>query len=228
MKLQTSFLAVVFLQRPFNLAIACYLHGATASVALLGTQTVLLSQILQHTMQAYVKKKKGIDEPLTLTAGSPLENEHFPADAKTMLKEISRMCFHAFRGNQQWLCVKDNPVVTMQDLLDFGLFTSGPELNSVSVPHSLFLEYLAAVYLVAEKPAWEALHAEIVKKSHSASPRLCLKESVRPLENVIRFVVGLSPVITIQLCELLVIKQQRFSYNGCFQCDLSYEIDTVE
>ena len=226
-KVVDQFFGYDFLQRPFNVALACYLYGATASVELLGTQTVLLSRILQHTMQAYVKKKKGIDVPLT--AGSPLENEHFPADTKTMLKEISRMCFHAFRGNQQWLYVKDNPVVTMQDLLDFRLFTSGPEPNSVSVPHSLFLEYLAAVYLVADKPTWEALYADVQRKSQSASPHLCLEDSVTPLENVIKFVVGLSPAFTTQLCNLLVIKQQRLSclegsMSECPQCDLEYEM----
>ena len=214
-----------FLQRPFNLALACYLHDVhraqddtASSINMLSTQTVLLSEIVQHTVQAYVRKKRGMDVPVT--NGSPLENEHFPPEAKTMLKEISRMCFHAFREKQQWLSVKDNTVVTMQDLLDFGLFTSSPEPDSVSVPHSLFLEYLAAVYLVADKPAWEALYAEIQKKL----PGLCLKDAVKPLENVIKFVVGLSPVMTTQLCKLLVISQHQVTFNIYNVCDMSYEI----
>ena len=221
-----------FLQRPFNLALACYLYavhnvedGAATSMEQPATQTVLLSKIIQHLMRAYVRKKKGKD--VAITTGSPLENNQFPGEAKAMLKEISRMCFHAFRRNQQWLNVKDS-FLTMQDLLDFGLFTSSPEPNSVSVPHSLFLEYLAAVYLVAEEPAWEVLYGEIKEKSESTSPCPCLKDAVRPLENVIKFVVGLSPGTAKQLCKLFVIKQQEVRIEkdteGDIQSDLSYEI----
>ena len=90
-----------FLLRPFNLALACYLYdvhrvqdGEAAPMEMLATQTVLLNQILQHMMQAYVRKQKGLDVPLT--TGSPLENGHFPAETKAMLKEISRMAYHAF------------------------------------------------------------------------------------------------------------------------------------
>ena len=80
------------------------------------------------------------------------------------------------------------------------------------------------MYLAADKPAWEALYAEIKEKSESTSARLCLKDAVMPLENVIKFVVGLSPGAAMPLCKVLVIKQQELSKTGDMQCDLSYEI----
>ena len=122
-----------FLQRPINLSLACYLYhvhtvqdGAAISLELQAAQTVIQSEV----MQAYIKNWKGVN--ISLTTGLALEHEHLPTESKVTLKEIGRMYFHAFREECQWLSVKENIAVKPQYLLDFGSFTSSPELLHLS------------------------------------------------------------------------------------------------
>ena len=220
-----------FLQRPFNLALACYLYdlhskqtdGANpAPLTLPTTQTVLLSQIVQLVVQAYIKKKKNTS--ISLTEGSPLSSKVLPCEVKALIKEISKMCYEAFQEKEQSLNTDGDCIFTTSDLIDFGLFSAGSRQNSVTLPHSLFQEYLAAMYLVADKKAFEALYVEVEGKRGSSSARLCLQDAVGRLENAIKFVVGLSPRAAEKLSNLFVIKQLDLIVQKDLQADLDYEL----
>ena len=162
-----KFFGMPFLQRPINLALACYLYdvnrGSTESLLSVTTQTVLMTQIIRHILQAYVQKINGRE--VDLSNDVLLRNKGPGTHIRSVVKEIARMCYFAFRKTQQWLKPDDDSVIKKEDLIDFGLFTAGQEEGCVTLPHLLFQEYLAAMYLLADKPSWEALYAEFQAKS---------------------------------------------------------------
>ena len=140
-----------------------------------------------------------------------------------MLEKIGRMCYQARREKKQLLHTSD-----WKDLIDFGLFTPGTDQDSVAVPHLLIMEFLAAVHLVGNKEAWTELFEEIDGKCREGETRRSLEDVVRELglENITRFVVGLSPDIAQQLHTLFVIKQQS-TCSDYYRPVYSYELQLL-
>ena len=100
--------------------------------------------------------------------------------------------------------------------------------------HRLLQEFFAAVYLVSNPHAWKALFVEIERKSQESTSRDYLADVLRPmgLENVIRFIVSLSPSHGQELCSLFVIKQQEVfvltSSTNFNQSVYSYELELLQ
>ncbi len=88
---------MTFLQTPINLALLCFLHSSTSwggkSEA---TQTGLLNQILQHIVQAYVRKMKG--QELGYTTMSLLSMQNLSPDVRARLMLIGKMCLEALKN----------------------------------------------------------------------------------------------------------------------------------
>lgn len=150
-----------------------------------------------------------------------------------MLNEAGRLCYYAVRETQH-LIIIDEALLSKADLLTLGLFIEGSEKNSVTLPHPLFQEYLAALYLSTDKYARDALFKEIKRKSeHTDTPGPRLVDAVRllGLENVIRFLVGLLPATTQQLFRLFVIRQSEMYGAGWgvqYKNDIQYELDLLQ
>ena len=100
----------------------------------------------------------------------------------------------------------------------------------MSVPHLLVMEFFAAVYLVGNKKAWDELFEELDGKCRKGETRRSLEEVVRELglENVIRFIAGLSPDIAQQLHSLFVIKQQETTLRNYYQTVYLYQLQLLQ
>ena len=216
-----------FLKRPINLSLICYLYkttgvGNTGAEGQGISQTKLFNQMVKHILHVYLKKQWKMDSEVdALSLLGSKDRKLGPA--KAMLKDICQMCYQARRKNYHFLYTQN-----CEDLIDFGLFAPGPDENSVSVPHLLIMEFFAAVYLVGNKEAWTELFEEIDGKCGKGETRRSLEDVVRELglENITRFVVGLSPDVAQQLHSLFVIKQQKIWDSG-YQTVYSYQLQLL-
>ena len=220
-----------FLERPINLALACYIYMSLGTKGLDHvTQTQLFGQIVLQLLMVYIKKESRVDVSL----GNVLElfstDDRRLTGAKVLFKEICRLCHETIQNGTKWLSTVDIDI-TVNDLMNFGLFFPGPEPNTIDLPHRLFQEYLAAVYLVRSQPAWKALFTQIQRECQQSTSRRYLGDVLRSmgLENVVRFIVGLSASHGHDLCKLFVVKQQRVSsttslFMDCKQSVYSYEL----
>lgn len=220
-------LSVAFLQTPINLSLSfMYLLSMKGKARAL-TQTELFNAIVQHISPAYSRKKNiGEFEP---SCGHPLRNEHAPSQVKSALSSIAEKCFNAVKGNHMMLFIKEADHLAKDDFIQFGLFDNGPKENSVMLPHPLFQGHFAAVYLASDKKAWEDEFAIMKNKVRSSPGMIQLEDAARPLENVIKFLVGLSPDIAHQVGSLFVIKQQKvFGENKTYQSLVHYEAELLQ
>ena len=206
-----------FLSRPINLALACCLYKKVGSKGIHQvSQTGLFSQFVLQFIMIYIEHVhhvRGISFENVLDFFRVDDGRFSLAGAKTAVLEICRLCYQASRERRVGFSTVDTSL-TVKDLMNSGLFFHRPDSDSVHLLHYLFQEFLAAVYLVSGngKEAWKLLFTEI-QKSQDSPPRLNLEDILRDmgLENVIKFVVGLSPNHGEQLCRLFVIKQQKIN-----------------
>ena len=187
-----------FLDRPINLALACYMYTSLGIKGLHQvSQSQLFSQIVLQLLTVYIQK--------------------------TSHAEISL-------GNVLDLFSRDDG-----ELMLARLFFTGPEPNTIDLPHRLFQEFLAAVYLVRTQPAWEALLKDIERESRDPgsfsrtshyleldSDSRYLGDALRRmgLENVVKFIVGLSTTNRQKPCSLFVIKQQDVPKQSVYWYEL--------
>ena len=200
-----------FLERPINLALACYMYMSLGINGLHHvSQTQLFSQIVLQLLMVYIKKESNIDVPLRNVLDFFSTDDMRLTAAKAFFKEICRICHETFQEGTKWLSPVDSDM-TVNDFMKFGLFFPGPRPNTIDLPHRLFQEFLAAVYLVRNQSAWKALFTEIETKCQDSNSRQYLGDVLRTmgLENVVRFIVGLSASHGQELCRLFVLKQQK-------------------
>lgn len=217
-------LSITFLQTPINLSLSFMYLASMKGKARALTQTELFNAIVQHISLAYSKKKNlGEFEP---SCRSPLGNKDAPSpEVKSILFSIAKKSFEAVKKNQMMLFIKEADHLTKDEFIQFGLFDIGPKQNSVMLPHPLFLEHFAAVYLASDVEAWEQVFAAIKNKAK----KMQLEDAARPLENVIKFLVGLSPEIAHQVGSLFVIKHQKvLGENKTYQSLVHYEVELLQ
>lgn len=230
-----AFVSIGFLQKPINLALAYYLRSLQGShKEKPKTQTELFNQVLQHIMLAYSKHRKM--KPFAPMAGAYLKNRNVPVEVRALFRVMAKKCYDQLKEGKLVLTFNKCEDISQHDFTSFGLFTAGPGTNSVVLPHSLFQEHFAALYLAADQVAWKALFVDAQKKSMRDSPRISLQDAVRPLDNVIKFLVALSPEIAEQVGSLIVVKQERIEYQRtkieyqgtqCQNASLQYEQDLL-
>ena len=233
-----------FLERPINLALACYMYMSLGIADLHHvSQTQLFSEIVLQLLMVYIKKESRVDVSLQNVLDCFSTDDRRLTGTKAFFKEICRLCHKTFQNGTKWLSTVDSDM-TVNEFMDFGLFFPGPEPNTLDLPHRLFQEFLAAVYLVRNQPAWEALLQDIERNcqnSDSTSRRRhylelesdsgYLGDVLRGmgLENVVRFIVGLSATHGQKLCSLFVIKQKSVKAGGVnfTQSVYSYELQLL-
>lgn len=214
---------VSFLQRPINLALVRYLTSMQDCPQYKPTtQTDLLNQILQQILLACAKKKNL--KAFVPKPGSPLKNRDIPLELNSVLRVIAKM-FYDQKSNTM-IRLTEGKGISPTELLDFGLFQEGPEESSVILPHPVVGEYLAAIHLATDVEAWENLFRQIKEKFETNPTRMCLEDAVKPLENVLKFLVGLSPNIADQVSSLFVIKQAK--YGPYYKVVLRYELSLLK
>ena len=222
-----------FLARPINLALACYMHTSLGIKGLHHvSQTELFSQIVLQLLIVYVKKGSHVDIPLGNILDLFSTEDSRLTGVKVFFKEICRLCHKACqKGTRRLSTVATD--IAVNDFMNFGLFFRGPEPNTIDLPHRLFQEFLAAVYLVRNQPAWEALFKDIERECQdsdsTSKTRRYLGDVLGSmgLENVVKFIVGLSPTHGQKLCSLFVINQWRTHLAGHPQSVYSYELQLL-
>ena len=126
-----------------------------------------------------------------------------------------------------------NTNITVNDVRNFGLYLPGPEPNTVDLLHRQFQEFLAALYLVRTQPAWAALFKVIERERQDSDSTSRTRHYLGDvlgrldLENVVKFIVGLSAVHGRELCSLFVIKQQHVNMGNFTQSVYSYELQLL-
>ena len=140
-----------FLERPINLALAWYVYMTMGSKGLYwASQTRLFSQIIVHLLTVYIGKRYPRTE---VSLQNVLDirgmKDRRLAGAKAFFTEICKLCYQALRKKSVVLSTS-NSSFEIDDFLDFGLFFHIPKSNSLDLPHRLFQEFLAAVYLVLD------------------------------------------------------------------------------
>ena len=208
-----------FLDRPINLALACYMYTSLGIKDLHHvSQTQLFSQIVLQLLIIYIKKESRVDVSLGNVMDLFSRDAGKLKDAKLFFKEICRLCHETCQKGTKWLSIVDTDM-TVNDFINFGLFSPGPKPNTLDLPHRLFQEFLAAVYLVRTQSAWEALLQDIERKCQdfdsTSRTRHYLGDVLRRmgLENVVKFIVGLSATHGQKLCSLFAIKVQRGQHS---------------
>ena len=232
-----------FLDRPINLALACYMYTSLGIKGLHHvSQTQLFSEIVLQLLIVYIKKESHVDIALGNVLDFFSTDDRRLTGAKVFLKEICRLCHKTCQEGTKWLSTV-NTDITVNDFMNFGLFFPGPKPNTIDLPHRLFQEFLAAVYLVRNQPAWEALLKDIARECQDPGSTsrtrhyLELDSDSDPgylgdvlgrmgLENVVKFIVGLSATHGRKLCSLFVIKQGR-SLESYTQSIYSYELQLL-
>ena len=227
-------LVLGFLNRPINLALACYMYRYM-SLGIKGlhhvSQTQLFSQIVLQLLMVYIKKESHIDLSLENILDFFSTNDKRLTGAKVFFKEICRLCHETCQMGTMWLSTVDTDI-TVNDFMSFGLFCPGPKPNTIDLPHRLFQEFFAAVYLVRNQAAWKALFQDIKKKCQDSDStsrtRHYLSDVLEHmgLESVVRFIVGLSATHGQELCSLFAIKQSVTGKNTK-QSVYSYELQVL-
>ena len=219
-----------FLERPINLALACYMYMSLGIKDLHHvSQTQLFSQIVLQMLMIYIKKESRVDVSLRNVLDFFSTDDRRVTGAKAFFKEICRLCQKTCQKETKWLSTVDTDIA-VNEFLNFGLFFPGPEPNTIDLPHRLFQEFLAAVYLVRNQSAWKALFTEIETKCQDSNSRQYLGDVLRTmgLENVVRFIVGLSASHGQELCRLFVLKQQKVISENYRQSVYSYELTLLQ
>ena len=219
-----------FLERPINLALACYMYMSLGIKDLHHvSQTELFSKIVLQLLMVYIKKESRVEVSIQNVLDFFRTDDRRLTGAKAFFKEICRLCQETCQKETKWLSTVDTDI-TVNDFLNFGLFFPGPEPNSIDLPHRLFQEFLAAVYLVRNQSAWKALFTEIETKCLDPNSRQYLGDVLRTmgLENVVRFIVGLSASHGQELCRLFVVKQQEVILESYRQSVYSYELTLLQ
>ena len=235
-----------FLERPINLALACYMYRSLGITDLHHvSQTQLFSEIVLQLLMVYIKKESRVDVSLQNVLDCFSTDDRRLTGTKAFFKEICRLCHKTFQKGTKWLSTVDSDM-TVNEFMDFGLFSPGPEPNTIDLPHRLFQEFLAAVYLVRNQPAWEALLNDIERNCQNSDSTSRRRHYLKlesdsgylgdvhvlrrmGLENVVRFIVGLSATHGQKLCSLFVIKQKRVDVVGgkFTQSVYSYELQLL-
>ena len=204
-----------FLDRPINLALACYMYRFM-SLGIKGlhhvSQTQLFSQIVLQLLIIYIKKESHVDISLGNVMDLFSTGDKRLTGAKVFFKEICRLCQETCQKGTKWLSTVDTDI-TVTEFMNFGLFFPGPKPNTIDLPHRLFQEFFAAVYLVRNQAAWEALFKDIERECQDSDSTSRTKHYLGDvlrrmgLENVVKFTVGLSATHGQELCSLFVVKQ---------------------
>ena len=223
-----------FLARPINLALACYMHTSLGIKGLHHvSQTELFSQIVLQLLIVYVKKGSHVDIPLGNILDLFSTEDSRLTGAKVFFKEICRLCHETHQKGTRWLSTVGTDIAE-NDFMNFGLFFVGATPNTIDLPHRLFQEFLAAVYLVRNQSAWKALFKDIERECQdsdsTSKTRRYLGDVLGSmgLENVVKFIVGLSPTHGQKLCSLFVIKRpQNPIYQNYTQSVYSYELQLL-
>ena len=224
-----------FLDRPINLALACCMYTSFGIKDLHHiSQTQLFSQIVLQLLIVYIKKESHVDISLGNVMDVFSRDDRILKDAKLFFKEICKLCHETYQERTKWLSTVDTDI-TVNDFMNFGLFFPGPEPNTIDLPHRLFQEFLAAVYLVRSQPAWKALLKDVERECQDSDStsrtRHYLGDVLRRmgLDNVVKFIVGLSATHGQKLCSLFVIKQQcvNFNFASLTQSVYSYELQLL-
>ena len=224
-----------FLDRPINLALACYMYRYM-SLGIKGlhniSQTRLFSQIVLQLLIVYIKKESHVYIPLGNVLDFFSTNDKRLTGAKVFFKDICRLCHETCQKGTKWLSTVDTDI-SVNEFMNFGLFFPGPKPDTIDLPHRLFQEFFAALYLVRNQAAWKALFQDIKKKCQdsdsTSTTRRYLGDVLRRmgLENVVRFIVGSSPTHGQELCSLFVIKQQSVLLGNTKQSVYSYELQLL-
>ena len=228
-----------FLDRPINLALACYMYTSLGIKGLYHvSQTQLFSQIVLQLLIVYIKKDSHVDISLGNIMDLFNRDDGKLKNAKLLFKEICRLCHKTCQSREgvkwKWLSTVDTDI-SVNDFMNFGLFFPGPKPNTIDLPHRLFQEFLAAVYLVRDQDAWKALLKDMEKECHDSGStsrtRHYLGDVLRRmgLENAVKFIVGLSATHGEKLCSLFVIKQQHVKREdtNAKQSVYSYELQLL-
>ena len=205
-----------FLERPINLALACYMYTSLDMTDLhRASQTWLFSQIVLQLLIVYIKKESHVDIPLGNVLDLFSTEDSRLTGAKVFFKEICRLCHKNRQEGTRWLNTVDIDIA-VNDFMNFGLFFPGPKPKTIDLPHRLFQEFFAAVYLVRNQSTWKALFRDTERKCQNSISRHYLGDVLRRmgLENVVRFIVGLSAAHGQELCNLFAIKQQSYRWFG--------------
>ena len=230
-QMREIFMGSTFLQRPRHLALACHVfknHPASEGKMSDMTVTGVFNTILNEFIPTYAEKKKMKEVRISSSAESPISNGDIPKDIKYLLKNIGEVCFAALRKQEYSFKCKESDLQSLsyEHCVDLGLFTVGESADDpVQLPHSLFQEYLSAVYLVSDKLARDEV-LQGFRTKFDRNPAYSLLDTVRPLENVVVFMVGLNPSFIMQLTDYLRVKKQDL--GDLLGCDLSYEDNLVQ
>ena len=134
-----------FLERPINLALACYMYMSLGIKDFHHvSQTQLFSQIVLQLLMIYIKKESSVDVALQNVLDFFGTDDMRLTAAKVFFKEICRRCHETCQKGTKWLSTVDTDMA-VNDFMKFGLFFPGPEPNTIDLPHRLFQEFLAAV-----------------------------------------------------------------------------------
>ena len=126
-----------FLDRPINLALACYMYTSLGIKDLHHvSQTQLFSQIVLQLLIIYIKKESRVDVSLGNVMDLFSRDAGKLKDAKLFFKEICRLCHETCQKGTKWLSIVDTDM-TVNDFMNFGLFFPGPEPNTLDLPHRL-------------------------------------------------------------------------------------------
>ena len=226
-----------FLTRPINLALACYMYTSLGIKGLHHvSQTQLFNQIVLQLLTVYIKKESHVDILLGNITDLFSRDDGKLKNVKLFFKEICRLCYMSCqpREGATWLSTVGTDI-SVNDFMNFGLFFRGPKPNTIDLPHRLFQEFLAAVYLVRNQPDWEAqlkaIERECQDFGSTSSTRHYLGDVLRRmgLENVVKFIVGLSATPGQKLGSLFVVKQQDVKWDNIKskQSVYSYELQLL-
>lgn len=154
-----------------------------------------------------------------------------PFPVVAAFKVLAKKCYDEQKRGNEVLTAKDYEGISKDNCLKFGLFVNGPQEGYVVLLHPLFQEHFAGQHLEGDLEAWKMMLDNIKLKLESGCPRPSLEEAVRPLQNVIRFLVGLSPKIAKQIGSLFVIEKYKtssiFGVSSTAQPVMQYELDLL-
>ena len=213
-QMREIFMGSTFLQRPIHLALACHVfknHPASESEMSDMTVTGVFNTILNEFIPTYAEKKKMKEVRISSSAESPISNHDIPIDIKDLLKRSGEVCFDALQKQEHSFKCKESDLhsLSYDQCVDLGLFAVGESADDpVSLPHSLFQEYLSAVFLVSDDRARDEV-LQRFRREFDSNPEYSLLDAVRPLENVVVFMVGLNSSFIMQLTDYLRVKKAR-------------------
>lgn len=163
-------------------------------------------------MLAYAQKENL--GTFSVTTGSYLDNSSISPQIVAAFQNLAQKCYEGQTQNTTVLRLEEGDKSSLNDFLQFDLFSEGPVDNSVILPHPVFQDYIAATHLANHSQTWEAVFRGIKTRN------------LDPLHNVIRFLVGLSSTVAKQVSTLFTINE-IVCIDQCVQPLLQYEIDLI-